>query len=333
MNFAIIGYGTIGATHAQVIHGLENANLVAIATRNPEKAQKAGEQYGCAYYTDYKEMLQRDDIDVVTICTPAILHLPMALDVAAAGKHCIVEKPIEIDPQRSQQMIEAFESRGLTLSVIFQHRFDPAAQAVKSAIDGGALGKLHYGTAKTIWFRDDDYYRATIWRGAWDGDGGGALMNQAIHSIDLLQYFMGPVQAVCGKYDTLAHDIEAEDIGVALLRFQSGAIGVIEGMTLAYPGRQSEIGVFGQEGSAGIKDDGLEHYCFKSGPDPRLEALLGQGKEPGAHPSFVRQYRDVIDAIEQKRPPLVTGRSALHSVEIIDAIYRSSRENRWVEVQ
>ena len=332
MNFAIIGYGTIGATHAQVIHDLEGAQLVAIATRSPEKAQKAGEQYGCAYYTDYQEMLRRDDIDVVTVCTPAILHLPMALDVAAAGRHCIVEKPIETGPARAKEMIDAFERRGLTLSVIFQHRFDPAAQAVKSAIDAGAFGQLHDGTAKTVWFRDDDYYRATVWRGAWDGDGGGALMNQAIHSIDLLQYFMGPVQSVCGRYDTLAHHIEAEDIGVALLRFQSGALGVIEGMTLAYPGRPAEIGVFGQAGSAGIKDDALEHYCLHSGPEPRLEALLGRGKEGGAHPSFVRQYQDVIAAIQEGRPPLVTGRGALHAVEIIDAIYRSSRENRWVDI-
>ena len=316
VSFAIIGYGTIGATHAQVIHDLEGADLVAIATRNPEKAQTAGEQYGCAYYTDYKEMLKRDDIDVVTICTPAILHLPMALDVAAAGKHCIVEKPIEVNPERSRQMIDAFESRGLTLSVIFQHRFDPASQAVKSALDAGRFGPLSYGAAKTVWFRDDAYYNATVWRGAWDGDGGGALMNQAIHSIDLLQYFMGPVAAVCGKYDTLAHDIDAEDIGLALLRFQSGALGVIEGMTLAYPGRPAEIGIFGREGSAGIQDDGLAYYCLQGGKEPALEALLGRGKEQGAHPSFVRQYEDVMAAIEQGRQPLVTGRSALHSVEI-----------------
>ena len=332
MKFAIIGYGTIGATHAQVIHDLDGAELVAIATRNPEKAQKAGQQYGCAHYTDYREMLKRDDVDVVTICTPAILHLPMALDVAAAGKHCIVEKPIEIDPERSLQMIEAFESRGLTLSVIFQHRFDPASQAIRSAIDAGSFGKLHYGTAKTVWFRDDAYYNATVWRGAWDGDGGGALMNQAIHSIDLLQSFMGPVAAVCGKFDTLAHHIDAEDIGVALLRFQSGAMGVIEGMTLAWPGRPAEISIFGQTGSAGIKDDGLDHYAFQTGPDPAFDALLGKGKEPGAHPSFVRQYQDVIAAIQEGRAPLVTGREALRSVEIIHAIYQSSRENRWVEI-
>ena len=334
MNFGIIGYGTIGKTHAQVIESLPGAKLTAIATRTPENAWAAGEKHGCAFYTDYREMLKRNDIDIVTICTPAALHLPMALNAAAAGKHCIVEKPIEINVERSLRMIEAFDRRGLTLSVIFQHRFDPASRAIKDAVDCGAFGKLNYGAARTVWFRDGDYYRATVWRGAWDGDGGGALMNQAIHSIDLLQWLMGPVEAVCGKYDTLYHkEIETEDIGLALLRFRSGALGVIEGMTLAWPGRQSEIGVFGQLGSAGIRGDALEHYSFKSGKDPRFEALLEQGKEESStHPSFARQYEDVIDAAEHGRPPLVTGQEGLKSVQLIMALYESSRKNEWVPI-
>ena len=334
MNFGIIGYGTIGKTHARIIESLPGAKLAAIATRTPENARAAGEKHACAFYTDYREMLKRDDIDIVTICTPAVLHLPMALDTAAAGKHCIVEKPIEINAERSQRIIEAFDKRGLTLSVIFQHRFDPASRALKDAVDRGALGRLNYGTAKTIWFRDEDYYRATGWRGAWDGDGGGALMNQAIHSIDLLQYLMGPVEAVCGKYDTLYHrEIEAEDVGVALLRFKSGAIGVIEGMTLAWPGRYSQVSVFGQMGSAGIRDDALEHYCLKAGKDARFEALLEQGKEdPARHLSFARQYEDVIDAVERGRPPVVTGQEGLKPVRLIMGIYESSRTNEWVTV-
>ena len=334
MNFGIIGYVAIGRTHAQVIESLSGAKLAAIATRTPAKAQAASEKHACAYYTDYREMLKRHDIDVVTICTPAALHLPMALDVAAAGRHCIVEKPIEINTERSLRMIEAFDNRGLTLSVIFQHRFDPASCAIKAAIDRGAFGRLNYGAARTIWFRDEDYYRATVWRGAWDGDGGGALMNQAIHSIDLLQYLMGPVEAVCGKYDTLYHrEIETEDVGAALLRFKSGALGVIEGMTLAWPGRYAEISVFGQLGSAGIRNDALEHYGFKAGKDPRFEALLGAGPEDSSkHPSFVRQYEDVMDAVKRGRPPVVTGQEGLKSVKLIMGIYESSRKNEWVSI-
>ena len=334
MNFGIIGYGTIARTHAQVIGSIPDAKLAAIAARTPEKARTAGKTHGCAFYTDYRELLKRDDVDIVTICAPAALHLPMALDAAAAGKHCIVEKPIEINEERSLRVIDAFDRRGLTLSVIFQHRFDPVSQLLKDAIGRGAFGKLNYGTAKTIWFRDEDYYRATVWRGAWDGDGGGALMNQAIHSIDLLQYLMGPVEAVCGKCDTLYHrEIETEDIGAALLRFKSGAIGVIEGMTLAWPGLYSEVSVFGQLGSAGIRNDALEHYGVQAGKDARFEALLEQGQEDGSkHPSFVRQYLDVIDAVKRGRPPAVTGQEGLKSVRLIMGIYESSQKNEWVTV-
>ena len=337
MNFGIIGYGAIGDKHAKVIGRLEDAKLVAIATRNEEKAQKAARQFGCAYFTDYKEMLKRDDIDIVSICTPAALHLQMALDAAAAGKHCIVEKPIEINAERSERMIEAFDKRGLTLSVIFQHRFDKSSQLIKEAIDRQAFGKLNYGTAKTIWFRDENYYRATPWRGNWAGDGGGALMNQAIHSIDLLQYFMGPVEAVCGTCDTLYHEIEAEDIGVALLRFKSGAVGVIEGTTLAYPGFHSEVSIYGQSGSAGIRNDALDHYCFKSGEDQQFKALKEKGDDniPDGWYNLLphmRQYEDVMDAVKHGRDPLVTGQEGLKSVKIIMGIYESSNKGGWVTI-
>ena len=333
MNFGIIGYGTIARTHAAVIEGLAEAKLAAVATRTPEKARMAGEKHGCAFYTDYRELLKRDDIDVVTICAPAALHLQMALDAAEAGKHCIVEKPIEINVERAERMAEAFDKRGLTLSVIFQHRFDPASRAIRDAIDGGAFGPLNYGAARTVWFRDGDYYRATVWRGAWDGDGGGALMNQAIHSIDLLQYLMGPVEAVCGKCDTLYHrgEIEAEDVGLALLRFKSGALGVIEGMTLAWPGRYSEVGVYGRHGSASLRNDALEHYALQTGKDAHFEALLAQGREdPGRHLSFARQYEDVIDAVKRSRPPLVSGQEGIKAVRLIMGIYESSGKNAWV---
>lgn len=333
MNFAIIGYGAIGAVHAEILQTLDGARLVAIATRDPEKARRAGERFGCDFYTDYREMLKRADIDVVSLCTPAILHLPMALDVAAAGKHCVIEKPIEINTARSLQIIEAFERRGLLLSVIYQHRFDPAARLLKQAAEQNAFGNLHYGTAKTIWYRDDAYYRATVWRGAWDGDGGGALMNQAIHSIDLLQYLMGPVEAVCGRCDTLGHQIEAEDIGVALLRFRNGALGVIEGTTLAYPGRYSEVSVYGQAGSAGIRNDVLDHYQFLTGDAASFAALLHQNAGTAPHAAHAAQFADVIEALQQHRPPLVTGRDALHSVQIVTAIYESSRKGQWVTIE
>lgn len=338
MNFGIIGYGSIGDVHAKVIENLKDAKLVAIATRSEEKAKEAGQKFGCAFYTDYHEMLKRGDIDIVSICMPSGLHYQTAMDVAAAGKHCIVEKPIEINTDRVERMIEAFEKRNLKLSVIFQHRFDKASQLIKEAIDKKTLGKLNYGTSKTIWFRDDAYYQSSNWRGTWAGDGGGALMNQAIHSIDLLQYFMGPVEAVCGKCDTLYHQgIETEDIGVAMLKFQSGAMGVIEGTTLAYPGFSTEISIYGQSGSASIKNDVLEGYHFKTGKEKIFEELLERGDEKVPYgwynlAPFIRQYEDVIDAVKRDRMPLVSGQEGLKPVKIITSIYESSRKNEWVEI-
>lgn len=338
MNFGIIGYGVIGDVHAEVIENIEGAKLVAIATHTEAKAREAAEKHHCDYYTDYHEMLRREDIDIVSICLPSGRHGEAAIAAAEAGKHCIVEKPIEISADRAERMIDAFEQRGLKLSVIFQHRFDRSTQLIREAIEKDSLGKLNYGSAKVLWFRDEAYYQNQGWRGTWAGDGGGALMNQAIHSIDLLQYFMGPVDAICGKCDTLYHQtMETEDLGVALLRFQSGAIGVIEGTTLAYPGLYTEISVFGQEGSAIIKNDALHFYHMAKGKEPQFEELMENGDEYlyyGCYNlmPYIRQYKDVMEAIKQNREPLVSGREGLKSVKIVTSIYESSKRNEWIKV-
>ena len=335
MRLAIIGYGAIGDIHAKVIESIDGAQLIAVATRNPEKQSEAAAKYHCAVYSDYHEMLRRDDIDIVSVCLPSGLHEEAATAVAEAGKHCIVEKPMEINVERCQRMAELFDKKGLTLSVIFQHRFDRSAQLTKKAIQSGKLGKLNYGSARTLWFRNEEYYRASKWRGTWVGDGGGALMNQAIHSIDLLQHLMGSVEAVCGKCATLYHDtMETEDLGIAMLKFKSGALGVIEGTTLAYPGFFSEVNIWGQDGSVGIRNDAIQFYHVSS-PDSEMEKLIESGDEKIAYGWYnlvphIRQYQDIMDAIAHNRTPQVTGLEAMESVKIIEGIYRSSRENEWV---
>jgi len=233
-------------------------------------------------------------------------------------------------------MIDTFDKKGLQLSVIFQHRFDQSTQLIKQAIAGDTMGKLNYGTCRTNWFRDESYYQDSAWRGTWAGDGGGALMNQAIHSIDLLLYLMGPVEAVCGKCDTLYHQsIETEDVGAALLRFRNGALGVIEGTTLAYPGFHSELNIYGQSGSAGIRDHELDYYHFKTGKQDAFENLLRKGDENIPYGWYnliphMRQFEDMMDAVKTNRQPLVNGREGLKAVQIINAIYESSRKNEWV---
>ena len=336
MNFGIIGFGAIGDIHAKVIENSKEAKLTAIAARTEENARKAGEKYGCAYYTDYHEMLKRRDIDIVSICLPSGMHYEAAMAAAQAGKHCIVEKPLEVSTARIERMIDTFDKKGLQLSVIFQHRFDQSTQLIKQAIAGDTMGKLNYGTCRTNWFRDESYYQDSAWRGTWAGDGGGALMNQAIHSIDLLLYLMGPVEAVCGKCDTLYHQsIETEDVGAALLRFRNGALGVIEGTTLAYPGFHSELNIYGQSGSAGIRDHELDYYHFKTGKQDAFENLLRKGDENIPYGWYnliphMRQFEDMMDAVKTNRQPLVNGREGLKAVQLINAIYESSRKNEWV---
>lgn len=336
MRFGIIGYGAIGDIHAKVIESIDGAELVAVATRSPAKQADVISKYHCAVYEDYREMLRRDDIDIVSICLPSGMHEQAAMAAAEAGKHCIVEKPMEISVERCNRMAELFDKKGLTLSVIFQHRFDQSTRLIKKAIESGKMGKLNYGNARTIWFRDENYYRNSGWRGTWAGDGGGALMNQAIHCIDLLQHLMGPVEAVCGKCATLYHEaMETEDLGVAMLRFKSGAIGVIEGTTLAYPGFYSEVNIFGQCGSAGIRNDAVNFCHLSSGPDSEIQDLMERGDETIPYGWYnlvphIRQYQDVMDAITYNRAPLVTGLEGLESVKIIEGIYRSSERNEWI---
>ena len=338
MRFAIIGYGAIGEIHARVIEAIEGAELVAVATRNPEKQRQAAERHHCDVYADYREMLRRDDIEVVAVCLPSGSHEEAATAVAEAGKHCIVEKPMEISVQRCTRIAELFDRKGLVISVIFQHRFDASTMLIKQAIDSGKMGKLNYGSARTIWFRDENYYRHSGWRGTWAYDGGGALMNQAIHTIDLLQHLMGPVEAVCGKCATLYHQaMETEDLGIALLKFKSGAMGVIEGTTLAYPGFFTEVNVYGQEGSAGIRNDAVSFCNFSSGPDQQLQQLQETGDECIPYGWYnlvphIRQYQDVMDAIAKKRAPLISGWEGMETVKIIEGIYRSSETEDWIQL-
>ncbi|GGE16402.1 oxidoreductase [Marinithermofilum abyssi] len=344
MGFAIIGAGVICHTHAKEISEMEGARLVAVADVSEEKARKFGEMYGVDWYRDYRDMLKREEVDIVNICTPSGLHAEMAIDAARVGKHVIVEKPMDITLEKADAMIEAFRKARKKLSVISQHRFDYATQKVKREIAAGSLGRLVMAEAAVNWYRPQAYYDKDAWRGTWELDGGGSLMNQSIHTIDLLQYLMGPVESIFAQGGTLTHKrIEVEDVAVATVKFKNGGVGSIVGTTSAYPGLTTRLELFGTEGSAVIENDRLTHFYLRAkeeGGRPVNLARVGQpagetgASDPAAIPgrSHREQFIDMVRAIREDREPSVNGVEGRKPLEIILAIYRSIETGRPVHL-
>ncbi len=342
--FAIVGCGMISEFHRAAIAEIENARLAAVSDVIEASAQRVGEAAQVPWYTDYNEMVQRDDVDIVTICTPSGIHQEPGVAAARAGKHVIVEKPLEVTLERCDAIIQACEEAGVALGAIFPSRFSEASQAIKQAIGANRFGKLSLGDAYVKWYRSQEYYDSGGWRGTWKMDGGGALMNQSIHAIDLLQWFMGPVSTVQAFADTLAHErIEVEDVAVAALRFANGALGVIEGTTAAYPGMRKKIEISGDQGTAIMEDEDM--LCWEFQEEKPEDAALreqlsgtqssgGGASDPRAisHENHRRQFVDFLDALEEGRTPLVDGHEGRKAVEIILAIYQSASEGKAVSL-
>jgi predicted dehydrogenase len=288
------------------------------------------------WYDNYDRFLARHDLDAVIICTPSGTHADFAIPAAKAGKHLIVEKPLETTVARCTQIIKAAEEHDVTLSVIFQNRFKDAVLATRTALEEDRFGRLVLGDAQVKWSRPEEYYQG--WKGTKRYDGGGALMNQGIHTIDLLQWMMGPVEEVVGYVDTRAHQIEVEDVGVAALRFKSGALGVIEGSTALYPGLDEQLGIYGTDGSVEIEGNRIITWNFREKRDGDPEALNigartaagGGSSSPGGIgiENHRRQLAKIVEAIQRGKAPPVSGREATKSVAIIEAIYASSQARR-----
>jgi UDP-N-acetyl-2-amino-2-deoxyglucuronate dehydrogenase len=346
LRFGLVGCGVIGPVHAEALASLPDARLVAVADIDMERAQKLTEQYGGTPYPDLQSMLQREPLDVVIVCTPSGLHGEHACQIMRAGRHVIVEKPMEIRREALDEMQRVQQETGMKLAVISQHRFDPASQQVRQLVDDKALGRLVMGNALIPWWRSQAYYDSGAWRGTWKLDGGGVLMNQSIHSIDLLQWLMGPVRSVMAYTDTLVHQMETEDVAVAALRFASGALGVIAATTGAYPGVTTRIEIFGNRGSAIIENDELAFLHLardekEAAGDYGVSTKRKPGQEPNssgasANPAALmakghaRQIADMIRAIRENGTPLVDGYAGRQPVEIILSIYESARTHREV---
>ncbi len=337
--FGIVGCGMIAEYHARAIAEIPDARVVVAFDRNLDRAERIAALVGpgCLAIADLDAMLAAPGLDVVSVCTPSGAHLDPAVRAARAGKHVVVEKPLEVTVPRVDAIIGACDAAGVRLCAIFPSRFSAANLALKGAIDRGRFGRLTLGDAHVKWWRGQDYYDSGRWRGTWDLDGGGALMNQAIHSVDLLLWLLGEVESVQAMAATLAHErIEVEDTALAILRFRSGALGVIEATTAAHPGLPRRIEIHGDAGSARVEGDDVTLWSFRD-PEPEDAGMLapraGSGPTGGGagdprsigHAGHRDQIADFLRAIEAGTPARVDGREGRKSVELIRAIYRAAR--------
>ena len=345
MGIAIIGCGMISEFQSQAIGNLPNARVVAYFDTIAEMARKRAEQFGAKAYDDYTAMLADPAVDAVSICTPSGSHLEPAVEAAEAGKHVMVEKPVEITPERIDAIIAACKKSGVTLGAIFPRRFQEASRVLKRTIESGRFGRIALADVYIKWYRTQEYYDKGGWRGTWKLDGGGALMNQGIHGIDLIQWLMGGIGEVSAMTDTVAHErIEVEDVAVATVRFKNGALGVIEGSTACWPGTKIRIEISGSEGSVIMEDETIVDWQFeKATPEdedirsrfgPR-EGLSGGG---AADPTAIdseghrRQFEDFVGAIQAGKQPFCDGVDGRSSVAVITSIYRAAKERRIVTV-
>ena len=345
LRVGIIGCGGIAPKHIEAYQRCGQTEIKAVASAGEQNAKRTGEKLGVPWYTDYRKMLDRGDIDLVSICTPNGFHMEPALEAARRKIHVVLEKPLEITTERVDRIIEAGEKNGVAISCIFNHRFSNAHAFLKEAVDQGRFGRLINVNVATRWYRAPKYYSDSPWHGTLALDGGGALMNQGIHYIDLLQWLSGPVESVFAYTGTLLHtSIEAEDTAVACLRFQNGALGTVIGTTSTYPGYPAELQLTGERGSAVITKGAITSWSFiDTDPiDEKAHILMEQGNSgnhavgnPVAFPGkdHYRQIARIAEAIEAGKPLDVSAREARKAVAIIEAIYRSSKSHQEEPVQ
>jgi predicted dehydrogenase len=344
---AIVGCGMIARFHARALAEVPGTRVVALVSRSAANAEKMRRELGltCDIAADLRDVVQRKDVDVVIITTPSGAHMEPALVAANAGKHVVVEKPLEITLERCDRIIDACAKNRVQLCTIFPSRFGAANRALKQAVTDGRFGRLTLGETTCKWWRIQSYYDEGGWKGTKALDGGGALMNQAIHNVDLLLWMMGPVTHISGLTATLAHErIEVEDTAVACLRFKNGALGVIQATTSVWPGLPKTIGIHGDKGTVVIEQDDLLRWEFnpETPEDAATRARFAQktgtsggSSNPAAisHVGHARQLGDFVAAIQSGRPPLVDGREGRRAVEVILAIYESNATGRVVTLQ
>ncbi|MDI3543600.1 MAG: UDP-N-acetyl-2-amino-2-deoxyglucuronate dehydrogenase [Candidatus Atribacteria bacterium] len=337
IGFAIVGYGLAAKLHAQALIQLDEAKLIAIVGRNIEKATELAKNFGVEALS-LDEALKREDIQAFIVTTPTGNHLEVVKEVAPRGKHLLVEKPLESNLRRTDELIRTCEEAGVILGAVFQHRYDDASLTLKEYKERGVLGRAIMGSAYVKWYRPQEYYDARSWRGRVETSGGGALATQASHSIDLLLWFLGEPKKVCGFMNTLAHTgIEVEDVAVVSIQFNNGALGSIEASTATYPGFPERLELHFEQGSAIVEGGKIVYLDTLSKEIPVIErgqSGLSGASDPAAVDiqPFVRMLRDFVKALREGKNPPVDGREGRKAVELIEAARRSTFEGKVVEL-
>ena len=335
----IAGAGVIGAVHAEAVGLVPGATLAAVTDVDPGRAKALAAAWDCAAEPDLASLLARDDVDVVGVCVPSGLHAEVGVQATAAGKHVVVEKPIEVTLAAADRLIAAARANNVLVTVISQHRFDAGLHELRQLLDSGALGSLLLGEASTKWYRTQDYYDSAAWRGTWELDGG-SLMNQGIHYLDLLLWAMGPAVEVTAICATQAHRVEVEDTTLALVRFASGAVGTVLSSTAAYPGFDQRLEITGTNGTVIVENGAITSRALASDPpagtaagrpaaaEPTAAASPG-GIDPSSHAAQIAEF---LTAIDNGREPAITAGSARATLQVICAVYESARTGRSVAI-
>lgn len=338
MKFAVVGAGVISRLHGNAITGNQDAILVAVCDIDQEKAEAFAEKYDVVNtYTDYETMFSEEEIDIVSVCVESGKHAEVTIAAAKAGIHVLCEKPLDITDEKMTEMIRVCRENNVKLGGVYQRRLLEAAILTRQAIQAGKLGKIVLGDAYLKYYRSPDYYKSAGWRGTWELDGGGALMNQGVHGIDLIQWMVGEIDSVFAYADALVRDIEVEDTAVVVVKYKNGAFGVIQGTTSVYPGQETRFEIHGEKGSIIFGDKGIKQWRIMDSDEevPKTSDKEGGSNDPKSisEQGHAVLVEDIIQAVREDRDPLIPGEEARKAVDLIHAIYESARTGKEVKVK
>ncbi len=337
VGFAVVGAGLVGPRHAAAAAQAPGGRLVAVVDTVAERAQALAEKYDADWYTELDPVLHRDDVNVICICLPTRLHLEIGEQAVAAGKHVVIEKPLELTLERADRLLAAGRANGVQIATVFNRRFIPALKATKRAVNEGLLGDVLVADMYFKSYRNQEYYDSSGWRGTWAMEGGGALINQGIHGIDLLCWIAGPVAKIFGYIDHLRRQIEADDTAIGVLRYANGAMGVIEGMTSIQPALPDRLEFHGTNGSIQLSAYSIARWevpgaeAWPAEVEAEERTLVAGGHDIGQIGHFV-QIADMVGVVREGRPPIVSGDEGREALEVTLALYESARSGLEVQM-